>query len=323
MLAAKIAALILKQLRSCRGVGEAGAFGRYQDFGICPKRAHRCEPLRLPEVKPQSGPPCHHENEIADSRPIRLADGVLCGRTALKAPVKIELDSREATDGAIFSFGAQAEEGITTEHATEGVTDLYWHAFLLTGAHDISIDIAADADLSQAGVNPFFATWFRAWSRKIVIANAVAAVRDELWASVRRTEVARVTGPAPLQKWSLPASTTKTQIERALLAVDAFPRTAVLLSIFEGISIAGAATVLDADVTLVRKAQAIGVRELTTNLARNEAQPGLGSPPKPALARSAQRTARPMRLCSGARLLKSHPASGDTNTELLHARLQG
>ena len=108
MLAAKIAALILKQLRSCRGVGEAGAFGRYQDFGICPKRAHRCEPLRLPEVKPQSGPPCHHETEIADSgsallsRPIRLADGVLCGRTALKAPVMIELDSREATDGQFF-----------------------------------------------------------------------------------------------------------------------------------------------------------------------------------------------------------------------------
>lgn len=204
------------------------------------------------------------------------------------------LDSREATDAAIFPFGAQAEEGIDTEHATQDATDLYWLAFLLTGARGISIDVAADGALSQAAVNPFFATWIRAWTRKIVIAKAVSAIRDELRASVHRTELARVPGPAPLQKWSLPASTTKTQIEQALLAVDLFPRAAVLLSIFEGISIAGPATVLDADVTLVKKAQAVRVSELTTNLARNEAQTGLGSPPKPALARSAQRTARPI-----------------------------
>jgi hypothetical protein len=88
----------------------------------------------------------------------------------------------------------------------------------------------------------------------------------------------------------------------------------VLLSLVEGISIAGATTVLDADVTLVRNSQTIGVRELTTNLARNEAQTGLGSPPKPELARASP-SRRP--------LIKSHPASGDANTELLHARLQG
>lgn len=104
----------------------------------------------------------------------------------------IELE--EATDGAIFPFGAQPEEGIRSEHATKDVTSLSWLAFLLTGAGDISIDIAADACLSQAAINPFFATWIRAWSRKIVISKAVAAIRDELRASVRRTEVARVPG---------------------------------------------------------------------------------------------------------------------------------
>jgi len=199
----------------------------------------------------------------------------------------IELDSWEATDGAIFPSGAQPEEGISSEHGTKDVTSLFWLAFLLTGARDISIDVAADAALSQAAVNPFFATWIRAWSRKIVIAKAVSAIRDELRASVRQTELARVPGPAPLQKWSLPTSTTKTQIEQALLAVDLFPRAAVLLSIFEGMSIADAATILDADVTLVRKAQAIGLRELTNNLVRNEDQTGLSSPPRPALTRSA------------------------------------
>ena len=199
----------------------------------------------------------------------------------------IELDRWEATEGAIFPSGAQPEEGIRSERRTKDLTSLYWLAFLLTGASDISIDVAAATALSQAAVNPFFATWIRAWSRKIVMAEAVSAIRDELRRSVRRTELARVPGPAPLQKWSLPASTTKTQIEQALLAVDLFPRAAVLLSIFEGMSIGDAATILDADVTLVRKAQAIGLGELTNNLARNEDQTGLSSPPRPARTRSA------------------------------------
>lgn len=190
----------------------------------------------------------------------------------------IELDSWEATDGAIFPSGAQPEEGTRSKHKTKDVTSLYWLAFLLTGARDISIDVAADAALSQAAVNPFFAAWIRAWTRKIVIAKAVSAIRDELRASVHRTELARVPGPAPLQKWSLPASTTKTQIEQALLAVDLFPRAAVLLSIFEGMSIADAATILDADVTLVRKAQAIGLRELTNNLAGMRTRRALALP---------------------------------------------
>jgi hypothetical protein len=50
----------------------------------------------------------------------------------------------------------------------------------LTGARDITIDIAADASLSQAPVYPFFAMWIRPWSRKIVMPKAVAAIRDEL-----------------------------------------------------------------------------------------------------------------------------------------------
>ena len=74
----------------------------------------------------------------------------------------IELDSWEATDGATLPSAAQPEEGIRSEHGTKDVTSLYWLAFLLTGARDISIDVAADAALSQAAVNPFFATWIRA-----------------------------------------------------------------------------------------------------------------------------------------------------------------
>ena len=109
-------------------------------------------------------------------------------------------------------------------------------------------------------------------------------------------------GLAPLRKWSLPASATKTQIERALLAVDLFPRAAVLLSIVEGISIADAATVLDADVTLVRKAQAIGVREFTPTSRGMRSRRALAFPKAAVGSIRPLRTARPMRLRPGGRL---------------------
>ena len=57
------------------------------------------------------------------------------------------------------------------------------------------------------------------------------------------------------------------ELEKALLAIDLFPRSALLLRVFEGFGMADAATLLDANPALIRKAQAIGLCELTTNLA--------------------------------------------------------
>lgn len=152
---------------------------------------------------------------------------------------------------------------------TKNSADLYWLALLLTGRPDLSIDIIADAAAWDDQAHPFFANWMRAWSRRIVIAKALAAIRDELAASARRTTVAREHSPVLPHGWSLGSDMTKAGIEQALLAIDVFPRAAVLLLIFEGIRLADAATLLDADARLVRKAQAIGLRELTANLAGN------------------------------------------------------
>ena len=60
---------------------------------------------------------------------------------------------------------------------------------------------------------------------------------------------------------------TKIQLERALLAIDVFPRCALLLSVFEKMPLADAAILLDAGLDLVRKAQEIGLRELTCKFA--------------------------------------------------------
>ena len=149
------------------------------------------------------------------------------------------------------------------------VADLYRLAFLLTGHREHGVDAAIQALDSQDSANPFFSTWMRAWSRRLVIAKALAAIRGELVSSARRTASRRTEKAAlPPRDWALGDDTTKAQIESALLAIDAFPRCALLLLAFEGVSLEDAVILLDSDRDLVRKAQTIGSRELTSNLAR-------------------------------------------------------
>jgi DNA-directed RNA polymerase specialized sigma24 family protein len=155
-----------------------------------------------------------------------------------------------------------------TEGIKKDAADLYWLALLLTGRSEISIDIATDTVASATESNPFFESWMGAWSRKIVISKALAAIREELAESARRTARERVDCIAARN--SRVPEMSKAGVEEALLAIDAFPRAAVLLSIFEGIGTADAAILLDSDRSLVEKGRAIGLRELTANLAERD-----------------------------------------------------
>jgi DNA-directed RNA polymerase specialized sigma24 family protein len=149
--------------------------------------------------------------------------------------------------------------------------NLHWLAYLLTGDREISIDIAIEALVAPDNATPFFAGWMQGWSRRIVIAKALTAVRSELAESARRTQSARWEGSgATPRNWSLDPRTTRTRLEDALLTIDIFPRAAIVLTIFEGVRIADAAILLDASVELLRKAQGIGLRELTGHLARKQ-----------------------------------------------------
>jgi DNA-directed RNA polymerase specialized sigma24 family protein len=167
------------------------------------------------------------------------------------------------------------ETAKNTEDIRKDAADLYWLAFLLTERQDLSIEIASDTAVSGDYTSPFFADWMRAWQRRLVIARALTAIHDELADSAYRTQIARVTGSArgsatPERNWSLSPDTTKAEVQRALLSIDLFPRAALLLLVFEGIRMADAATLLDADPALIRKAQAIGLGELTANLAHQD-----------------------------------------------------
>jgi DNA-directed RNA polymerase specialized sigma24 family protein len=169
-------------------------------------------------------------------------------------------ENDEARGRAVLPLGER--------RTSRDAADLYWLAFLLTGQSDLSIEIAADSVVSQDEGHPFFTGWMRAWSRRIVISKALATIREALAESARQTEVAGADrAGAPLRGWSLPADTSKAQIEEALLAIDVFPRAAVVLSILEGVRIADAATLLDRDAALVKKGLAIGLGQLTANLA--------------------------------------------------------
>jgi DNA-directed RNA polymerase specialized sigma24 family protein len=146
--------------------------------------------------------------------------------------------------------------------------DLYRLAMLLTGRQDSSIEIAADTAVSGDEESGFFTNWMRSWQRRLVIGRALAEIRDELADSARRTQLLGVEeGAMPRGNWSLSADTTQAELDSALLEIDLFPRVALLLLIFEGIPMAEAATLLDAAPALIRKAQAIGLIELTANLA--------------------------------------------------------
>jgi DNA-directed RNA polymerase specialized sigma24 family protein len=142
---------------------------------------------------------------------------------------------------------------------------LHWLAFLLTGNREASVDLALEAVASEDDVGPYFSTWMAAWSRRVVIAKALSAIRRELTASARRMESKRV--PLPPRNWTLDRDTTKGELEDAVLAIDVFPRAALLLSIFEGVALEDAAVLLDAHPDRVRNARSAGLGELTSNLA--------------------------------------------------------
>jgi DNA-directed RNA polymerase specialized sigma24 family protein len=151
----------------------------------------------------------------------------------------------------------------------QNAVNLHWLATLLTGSGEIAAGVTVEAIAASDDPDAVFSAWIRAWSRRLVIARALTTVREDLAASARRMALRRFEESAlPPPSWVLDPGTTKSDLERALLSIDVFPRAAVLLLVFERVPLRDAAILLDAEPDLVRKAQAAGVRELTINLAR-------------------------------------------------------
>ncbi|MGA2115899.1 MAG: hypothetical protein ABSH56_14250 [Bryobacteraceae bacterium] len=120
--------------------------------------------------------------------------------------------------------------------------------------------------------NPFFKNWMVSWARKLVIVKAKSEVEAELAASARRIRQRQSTAGwevPPPAGWN-PADSDKPQLERALLAIDFLPRWALLLTVFERVSIEEAAGLLGVERDLLWFARAAGLAELACNLAREQ-----------------------------------------------------
>ena len=147
----------------------------------------------------------------------------------------------------------------------ENSSELYSLAFLLTGNADRGVEAfsrALDFEEESQGFGDFLSEW----ARKLVIVEALGTMTTELRMS--RQRVAR----APEDelsgaRWKTRPYIGREEFEEAMIAVDAFPRCAMLLTVFEGMSIETASLLLNADETLTRKAQRIGLVQLTRNLA--------------------------------------------------------
>ena len=154
----------------------------------------------------------------------------------------------------------------TLEHTQDNVADLHWLATVLTGRRETADDVIFQA---LSSVEEAFPLGMNALSRRIFIAQALAPVRKDLAASARRTVWRRTEKASmPPRSWTLDGETTRSELERALLPIDVFPRAAVLLLLFERVPLSETAILLDAKPDLVRTALAVGALELTVNLAR-------------------------------------------------------
>jgi DNA-directed RNA polymerase specialized sigma24 family protein len=194
-----------------------------------------------------------------------LANDLPEGRAVLEAPSMIERQNREAMDAT--PDRTQSGELKRSNNETKAAIDLYWLAFLLTGNREMSVDIAADVEVENLGASPFFVGWMRAWSRRLVIAKALVVIREELAESRHRIDEMQIREPRGLKGKCSP-DLTKAGIEAALLAIDLFPRAALLLSLFEGMALNDVATLLDAAPSIIKKARTAGLQELTTNLVK-------------------------------------------------------
>jgi hypothetical protein len=146
--------------------------------------------------------------------------------------------------------------------------ELYWLAYLLTGNEDRSVQAFTRALDLEEETNLAFDGFMNQWARKLIIVAALGAIETDLRRSQARVvRMAEAPGSVKFnQRPDITKDIAKEEFEQAVISIDAFPRCAMLLTIFEGLTIPAAAILLNAEEALTAKAQRIGVVQLTRNL---------------------------------------------------------
>ena len=134
--------------------------------------------------------------------------------------------------------------------------DLCWLAYLITGDWDQGIEAVVTVLCSEGSEHQLSADS----ARRPVVAAAVGVVGPELRKSASR---AAQTAEKELVLTGLSTQvSTRQELQRGLLAIDVFPRCALLLTVLEGWSIEDAALLLDVDEALVLHARNLGLIQL-------------------------------------------------------------
>ena len=155
--------------------------------------------------------------------------------------------------------------------ALEPLRDLYRLAYLLTGDRERSVQVVIETLGAEDSANAFFDGWFVTWARKIFIAKVLGPVPLEASLPGLRTRLNELQSGAERTGRAIDARTGVAEIEAALLAIDAFPRRALLLRVFEKLSLEDVGILLNANLEAVKVATSIGLIELSRNLARSSA----------------------------------------------------
>jgi hypothetical protein len=144
------------------------------------------------------------------------------------------------------------------------LANLYWLAFLITADQEKSARAITSA-LKDFGGSQGLAS---NRTRGLLVAASIAEVAFDLRKSAFQTfwkQGLPGADPLPARLWL--ATLAPEELRQALLNVDAFPRCALLLTVFEHMHLQRAARLLHAGEELVRIGQRIGAIELTRNLA--------------------------------------------------------
>lgn len=158
------------------------------------------------------------------------------------------------------------------DFSDELVARLCWVAFLLTENWHLSLELVCSV-FDRDDMHESFPRQRMILKSRLVATPAIAIIKAQLAESARRTERALATdwkrdiGPLAAD-WSRRSALTKAALQQALLAIDLFPRCALLLVVFEGLSIEDAALLLEENEGLVRGTLGLALLQLTQNLIR-------------------------------------------------------
>ena len=164
----------------------------------------------------------------------------------------------------------------TVEDAYEQASKLYWTAYLLTAHSELSCSLVLEALDSEDGMGLICSPRTLPDLKRSVVTRALVAIRDEVTSSAKKTAL-QPSGETVLRSgdWPIRLQISQAQFEEAMLAINVFSRSALLLTVYEG-PLDDATELLHCDRELVSRGREAGLSQLTRNLSAVAAAVPLG-----------------------------------------------